>query len=242
VQTSSVAVIVIAWNEADALRRVLPEVQLDSVTELIVVDGGSIDGTPEVAAALGARVVRQHGRGYGDACLSGALATDADILVFLDGDYADDPREIPRVLAPILGGQAELAIGTRDGPDTEPGALPRHQRAGNWVALALMRLIYGVQLRDLGSLRAVRREHLFALGMREMTYGWPVEMVVKSARRGYRVVGVPVRYRRRIGSSKVGGTLRGSLLAGYRMFAVLLRHAVTRSAMRSAPRNSIADR
>jgi glycosyltransferase involved in cell wall biosynthesis len=218
----TIAVIVIAWNEADALRRVLPAIPRELATEVLVVDGGSTDGTPAVAREHGARVVTQRGRGYGDACLSGALATDAVVLVFLDGDYADDPLELPRVLAPLLDGRADLVVGTRDGHGTESGALPAHQRAGNRACALLARALYGVKLRDFGSMRAIRRATLLALDMREMTYGWPVEMVVNAARRGYRVEGVPVRYRRRIGASKVGGTLTGSVRAATCMLAVIL--------------------
>lgn len=226
--TDTVAAIIIAWNEAEALRLILPELPMDSIDELIVVDGGSTDGTADVAASFGASVIQQPGRGYGDACWAGARAATADILVFLDGDYADDPAEFGRVLGPVLAGRADLTVGSRDGPGTEAGALPAHQRFGNRLACVLIRLLYGVRMKDIGSFRAIRRETLLGLGMREMTYGWPVEMVVKAARAGLRIEGVPVRYRRRIGHSKVGGTLKGSLKAGSLMIAVIVRHAFKR--------------
>ena len=223
--TNTVAAIVIAWNEADALRLILPELPTDSIDELIVVDGGSTDGTADVAASLGAKVIQQSGRGYGDACWAGARAATADILVFLDGDFADDPAEFMRVLEPVLAGRADLTVSSRNGPGTEADALPAHQRFGNRLACLMIRLLYRVRMEDIGSFRAIRRETLLTLGMREMTYGWPVEMVVRAARAGLRIENVPVRYRRRIGQSKVGGTLTGSVKAGWLMFAVVARHA-----------------
>lgn len=224
----TVAAIVIAWNEAEALRLVLPAVPMDMVHELIVVDGGSTDGTVAVAASLGARVVQQPGWGYGDACWAGTQAAASDILVFLDGDYADDPAEFSRVLEPVASGRAHLSLSSRDGPGTDAGALPAHQRFGNRIACGLIRLLYRAPVADIGSFRAIRRETLLGLGMTEMTYGWPVEMVVKAARQGLRIEGVPVRYRARIGQSKVGGTLRGSIRAGWLTIAVIARHAFGR--------------
>lgn len=229
----TVTAIVIAWNEAEALRLILPALPLDLINELIVVDGGSTDGTAEVAESLGARVVRQPGRGYGDACWAGARAATSDILVFLDGDYADDPAEFSRVLAPVLMKRADLAIGSRDGPGTEADALPAHQRLGNRLACVLIRLLYRAPVTDIGSFRAIQREALLGIGMTEMTYGWPVEMVVRAARGGLRIEGVPVRYRKRIGQSKVGGTLTGSIKAAWLMIAVIVRHAIHRTARSS---------
>lgn len=221
----TIAAVVIAWNEAQALRRVLPAVPRDLLDELIVVDGGSSDGTAAVARELGAEVVSQRGRGYGAACLSGALAARSDILVFFDGDYSDDPADLSRVLAPVLTGDADLVVAARNGPGTEPGALAFHQRLGNRLVCLLLRLLLGIPLQDIGSFRAIRRQELLDLGLEELSYGWPVEMVVKAARSGLRITGVPVNYRRRIGVSKVSGTMRGSLRAGGRMIAVVVRHA-----------------
>ena len=224
-ECETVAAIIIVWNEAVALEKLLPDMPRDQIDDLIVVDGGSTDGSADVATRLGARVVTQSGRGYGDACLSGARATACDILVFLDGDFADDPRDFMRILEPVAQRRADLVIGTRNGPGSEPGSLPRHQRFGNLVACLLIRMLYRVRMNDIGSFRAIRRDTLFGLNMKELTYGWPVEMVVKAARESLIIEQVAVRYRRRIGVSKVGGTLPGSVRAGWLMIIVILRHS-----------------
>lgn len=221
------AAIVPAWNEAGSIGLVVGAIPRDLVDVVIVVDGGSADGTAEVARAAGASVVGQDRPGYGAACAAGvraAAADGAELLVFLDGDYADDPADLPRVLAPLLTGRADLVLGTRL-ERRERGALPPHQVAGNRVAVLLIRLLYRRRLRDIGSFRAIRADRLAALGMSHPTYGWPVEMVVKAIRRGYRVVEVPTRYRRRIGRAKVGGTFKGSALAGYHMLRTILGYA-----------------
>lgn len=222
-----VAAIIPAWNEAGAIGLVIAALPRDLVDLLLVVDGGSTDGTETVAHDAGATVIPQERRGYGSACATGvraALEADAEILVFLDGDYADDPADLPRVLGPILDGTADLVLGSRlDRGDR--GALPPHQRAGNRVATTLIALLYRRRLRDIGSFRAIRADKLAALDMAHPTYGWPVEMVVKAAKRGYRIREVPIHYRRRIGQAKVGGTLRGSLLAGYHMLHTIFRYA-----------------
>lgn len=222
-----VAAIVPAWNEAGSIGLVVGAIPRDLVDVVIVVDGGSDDGTAEMARAAGARVVGQDRPGYGAACAAGvraATAAGAEVLVFLDGDYADDPADLPRVLAPLLTGRADLVLGTRL-ERRERGALPPHQVAGNRVAVLLIQLLYRRRLRDIGSFRAIRADRLAALGMSHPTYGWPVEMVVKAIRRGYRVVEVPTRYRRRIGRAKVGGTFKGSALAGYHMLRTILGYA-----------------
>ncbi|HET8625848.1 MAG TPA: glycosyltransferase [Thermomicrobiales bacterium] len=222
-----VAAIIPAWNEAASIGLVVVAVPRRFVDDVVVVDGGSDDGTAAVARAAGARVVGQDRPGYGAACAAGvraAVAAGAEILVFLDGDYADDPADLPLVLGPVLAGRADLALGTRLAR-RERGALPPHQLAGNRVAVLLIALLYRRRLRDIGSFRAIRADRLAALGMSHPTYGWPVEMVVKALRRGYRVVEVPIHYRRRLGRAKVGGTLRGSALAGYHMLRTILAYA-----------------
>lgn len=221
-----ITVIIPALDEEQAIGIVVNEVPRDLVSEIIVVDNGSIDRTAEVAEAAGARVIREPMRGYGAACLAGAMAAShADVFVFLDGDRSDDPREMPVVLAPLLDGRADLVIGSRTTGFTEKGALTSQQRLGNRLVTWIVRLLYGVTLTDIGPFRAIRASVLRDLGMEHKTYGWPVEMVVKAAKKGYRVMNVPVTCRKRIGVSKVAGTMKGSILAGYHLLSTTLRYA-----------------
>lgn len=223
-----IAAVIPALNEAPSIGRVVAgllartDVVLDRV---IVVDNGSTDGTGDLAAEAGADVVREERRGYGRACLAGVLAArDAEIVVLLDGDAADDPGDLARVLDPLLRGEADLVVGSRTLGSREAGSMTPQQIAGNAVAARLMRLLYGVRVSDLGPFRAIGREDLLALEMGEMTYGWSTEMMVKALRMGYRYREVPVRYHRRIGVSKVGGTLVGSVRAGWCIIGTTLRY------------------
>ena len=221
-----VSVVIPALNEEAAIGGVVGEVPRELVQEIIVVDNGSTDRTAALASAAGARVVHEPVRGYGAACLAGALAAaDADVIVFLDGDRNEDPRELPVVLAPLLAGRADLVIGSRTRGGAEPGALTPQQRVGNRVVTGLLRLLYGVSLTDIGPFRAIYTRVLRDLAMEHKTYGWPVEMVVKAVRHGYRVVEVPVTCRARLGRSKVAGTLKGSVLAGYHLLFTTLKYA-----------------
>ena len=192
-------------------------------------DNGSCDGTAEAARRAGASLVHEPRAGYGYACAAGvgtALQESAEALVFLDGDGSFDPGQIPDLLAPIEADQADLVLGSRPAGGMEPGAMPLHARFGNWLVARLMRLLYGLRLTDLGPYRAIRSNLMEHLEMREMTYGWPTEMIVKAARCDARVVEVPVRYRiRRGGRSKVSGTVRGTLLATRAILLVTLRYA-----------------
>jgi glycosyltransferase involved in cell wall biosynthesis len=224
-RAASVVAIIPALNEELAIGDVVSAIPAALVTETIVVDNGSTDRTAEIARAAGARVIAEPRRGYGAACLAGVkAAARADILVFLDGDRSDDPAEMSRVLAPIVEGRADLVIGSRV-RHAAPGALSPQQRLGNRVVTGAVRLLYGLRLSDLGPFRAVRAEALRALDMRDLSYGWPVEMIVKAARKGYRVMEVPVSCRPRLGQSKVSGTLRGSVGAGYHLLRTTLRYA-----------------
>lgn len=228
----SIAAVIPCLDEAPSVARVVanlrdqPDVRL---SRIVVVDNGSTDGTGDVARAAGADVVREERRGYGYACRAGVVAaSDADVIVLLDGDAADDPADLPRVLGPLLEGRADLVVGSRSLGTREAGSMTPQQIVGNQVAAWIMRLLYRSTVSDLGPFRAIRRRDLLALDMREMTYGWSVEMMVKAARAGYRYHEVPVRYHRRIGVSKVGGTLTGSLWAGWAIITTVLKYATWR--------------
>jgi hypothetical protein len=219
----SVAAVIPVLNEVESLPALLAEFEPGLVDEVIVVDGGSIDGTVAAARYGGARVVIERRRGYGRACLTGAEASDADVVVFLDGDGSDDPRAIPSLLEPVLSGRAALSLGAR--LDPERGAQHLHQRLGNRSVSWLVRRVYGVRVRDIPPMRAVRRDVLLGLGLTELTYGWPTEMVVKAARAGMPIVELEVPARaRRAGESKVSGRLGPSLRAGARMLGVVARY------------------
>ena len=224
-----VAVVIPALNEAQTIGALVAETRRQAVAWVVVADNGSTDGTAEAARAAGAEVVSEPRRGYGYACAAGAaraLALDAATLVFMDGDGSARPAELPRLLAPLAAGTADLVLGSRVLGGAERGALVPHQRFGNALTAALMRRLYGLAVTDLGPYRALRADLLRALDMREMTYGWPTEMTVKAARRGARVVEVPVSWaNRRAGRSKVSGTLRGSVLAAVYILGVTLRYA-----------------
>lgn len=228
--TMHITAIIPALDEEGAIGSTVARMNRDLVHEVIVVDNGSQDRTAERAAAAGARVIAEPRRGYGSACLAGVrAAASADVLVFLDGDGSDVPEDLGRVIEPILQGRADFVLGSRTLGSREPGSMSAHQVWGNRVVLGLLRLLTGVRLTDLGPFRAIRSEALARLEMGHPTYGWPVEMVAKAVRRGLRIAEVPVGTRRRIGRSKVAGTLRGSVLAGYHLIATVLRYAWARS-------------
>lgn len=227
----NIAVVIPALNEGEAIGQVVQAVPAHRVQQVIVVDNGSSDDTARRARAAGAQVVQEKRRGYGAACLAGArAAAGADVLVFLDGDRSDDPSELDRVAGPILAGEADLVIGSRIRGTLEKHAMPLHGRLGNRLIVFLLRMLYGTDITDIGSFRAIKTRTLLQLNMEQMTYGWPVEMIVKAARRGLRLHSVPIRYRRRIGRSKVSGTLKGTILATWYMFLVPLKYLFTKGA------------
>jgi glycosyltransferase involved in cell wall biosynthesis len=220
-----VSVIIPTHNEAQGIARVLADLPSDLITEVIVVDSNSNDGTPEIAARMGARVIQEPRRGYGRACLTGlATANSPDIVVFLDGDYSDRPSELPILLGPIIQGHADITLGSRLGEQRIPAALPWHQAFGNRIAAGLIRLLYGLNITDLGPFRAGRADLLRSLALEETTYGWAVEMILKGVLSGFRVVEVPVTYYPRIGKSKISGTLKGTVGAAWFIFSLMVRY------------------
>jgi glycosyltransferase involved in cell wall biosynthesis len=222
----SVSVIIPALNEEAAIGAVVAAVPRNVAQEILVIDNDSTDGTARVAAEAGATVVPQPMRGYGAACLAGALAARGAVLVYIDGDGSFDPGQIPDVVAPILGDQADLVLGSRTLGENARSAMPVQQRLGNALAVALLRGLYGLRVTDLGPFRAIRRQLVLDLEMQEMTYGWPTEMMVKAARAGARIRELPVTYRPRLGGrSKVSGTFKGVILAGYHILKTVLKYA-----------------
>jgi glycosyltransferase involved in cell wall biosynthesis len=226
-QGVTVAVVIPALDEERALPSVLAAVP-PWVATVIVADNGSRDGTARVARDNGATVVSEPRRGYGQACLTGiaAVTDDVDVVVFLDGDASDEPAEMDRLVRPIAAGEADMVLGSRTRGVRQRGALTVPQMFGNWLACTLIRLVWGARFTDLGPFRAIRRDALADLAMADTTYGWTVEMQVKAARAGLRCREVPVSYRRRIGRSKISGTVRGVIGAGSKILYVIGREAV----------------
>ncbi len=230
-----VSVVIPTYNEALSIERVLADLPSDLTTEVIVVDSSSTDGTPQIAARMGARVVQEPRRGYGQACLTGmAAANSPDVVVFLDGDYSDRPSELPILLAPIIDGRADITLGSRLHSRSSVAALPWHQAIGNRLAAGLIRLLYGLDISDLGPFRAGRADVLGKLALEEATYGWAVEMILKGALAGFRVVEVPVSYHPRIGKSKISGTLKGTVGAGWFILGLIVRYYFRRRKMGTA--------
>jgi glycosyltransferase involved in cell wall biosynthesis len=219
-----IAVVIPTLNEEASIGGVIRSLPRDRVNRVIVADGGSTDGTLARARDAGADVIAA-GRGYGRACLAGAeAASDAKIVVFMDGDGADDPASIGALVAPISSGEFDFVIASRLRGTREPGSIGWHQIAAGRVAGLAMRLLYGVRYTDMCAFRAIRRDLLLGLGMREMTYGWNIEMQMRAARAGLRILEIPVPYRRRTGgTSKVAGSLSGTLRAAARIVATFVR-------------------
>jgi hypothetical protein len=221
----SVAVVIPVFNERESLPLVVADIPRHLVRDIIVVDNGSTDDTPAVARGLPVRLVREERRGYGRACLAGIAALESappDVVVFLDGDYSDHPEEMPRLVEAIAGG-CDLVIGSRTLGNREPGALLPQARFGNALACSLIRLLYGYSFTDLGPFRAVRWEALRRLGMEDLTFGWTAEMQVKAVKSGLAIAETPVSYRRRVGVSKITGTLSGTVRAGAKILWTIAR-------------------
>jgi glycosyltransferase involved in cell wall biosynthesis len=232
-----VALVIPTLDEEDAITGVIAAVPRDVVDRVIVVDSSSRDRTAERAQAAGAQVISLEERGYGRACRAGAeAAADCDIVVFLDGDGSDSPELIPVLIAPVVDGRCDFAIGSRTRGDREPGSMTPHQIIAGRALGAAMRLLYGVGYTDMGPFRAIRRDALMRLGMREETYGWNLEMQMRAARAGLRILELPVAHRRRAGGqSKVSGNLCGTLRASWRILAAFLRVATERRAAVASP-------
>ncbi len=235
---ATTALIIPALNEAESLRLLLPELAPFGLNHIIVVDNRSTDETAEVARSLGASVVSESQKGYGHACWRGVQAAaelGAEILVFMDGDGSDDPADLPAMLTPLVEQRADLVMGSRITSRAEAGAVPLQARLGNWLVSHILNLMYKTSLHDIGSFRVIRTASLQDLQMREMTFGWPVEMLVKSARARYRVVEIPLHYRRRkAGHSKVAGTLVGSVRAAWSMLHTTFRYAGRRQPIQAS--------
>ncbi len=218
-----VAVVIPTLNEAESIGQVVAELRALGVVHVFVADGGSTDGTGDLASRAGATVL-QAGKGYGRACLAGAMASAAPFVVFMDGDGADDPAALPSLLDPIRAGTYDFAIGSRWRGRREPGSMSIHQIAAGLAIGAAIRLLYGVGYTDMCAFRVIRRDTLVALSLREMTYGWNLEMQLRAARAGLRILEVPVDNRRRIGGqSNVSGSLQGSLNAGRQILSTFYR-------------------
>jgi len=226
---SRIYVIIPAFNESRSVGRVIRDIPKDLVTEIIVVNNGSSDDTAMVAEDEGATVLTEHRKGYGYACLKGIEyikpnASKNDIIVFLDGDYSDFPDEMRSLTTPISQNLADMVIGSRANANRESGSMLPQQIFGNWLATTLIKQLYKVSFSDLGPFRAIRWNALQQIDMRDTTFGWTVEMQVKAAKLKLRCIEVPVSYRKRIGVSKVSGTVKGTILAGYKILFTIFKN------------------
>ena len=222
-----ITVIIPAYNEEKSIGKVVEDIPRDIVSHVIVVNNNSNDSTVQVASDAGAIVLDEEQRGYGWACLKGiehSKTLNTEIVVFLDGDYSDYPQEIPDVIAPILSDQMDMVIGSRVLGKREKGSLTPQQVFGNWLATKLIRLFYRTKFTDLGPFRAIKAEKLETLKMSDKTYGWTIEMQIKAAKHKMKFCEVPVNYKKRIGVSKVSGTLKGTLFAGIKIIFAVFKY------------------
>ena len=224
-----VVVIIPAFNEENGVGEVISEIPRNIVSEIIVVNNASTDKTAQIAKSAGATVLHEPLRGYGRTCLKGIdyikhSNPRPDIVVFIDADHSDYPQEIAELINPILSGNVDLVIGSRALGRKEKGSMTPQQIFGNWLATRLLALFYNARFTDLGPFRAIKFDSLLELEMADKTYGWTVEMQLKAAKKKMRWTEVPVRYRKRIGFSKISGTVKGTLMAGYKIIATILRY------------------
>ncbi len=238
-----ISVIIPVYNEEDSLPQVIAGLPAQMLREIIVVDNASTDNSAAVAAGLGCRVVRESRRGYGQACLAGIAALDpaVEIIVFIDGDYSDHPDQLPDVVQPIIDGRCEFVIGSRALGVREPGAMTPQAFYGNKLACFLMKLFWGAHYTDLGPFRAISARALEQIGMTDRDFGWTIEMQIRAAEEGIRTTEVPVDYRRRVGVSKISGTLKGTLLAGHKILHTIFKYKFFRPPARR-PVHSMPDR
>ncbi len=221
-------VVIPAFNEAQSVGKVVRDIPREWIREIVVVSNGSTDKTEQVARKAGATVLQEPRKGYGYACLKGVSYLNTktqppEIVVFLDGDYSDYPEEIPDIVTPIIDQGMDLVIGSRELGERQKGAMLPQQILGNWLATTLIRILYGVKFTDLGPFRAVRYNSLLEIDMQDKTYGWTVEMQVKAAKMKLKCTEVPVNYRKRIGVSKVTGTVKGTIMAGYKIIMTIFK-------------------
>lgn len=226
----SVYVVIPAFNEENAVGRVVRDIPKGLVKEVVVVNNASTDATERKAKDAGATVLPEPQKGYGKACLTGISYVKEkrpnpnDIIVFLDADYSDHPEEMPALIAPLQKDEADLVIGSRALGKREKGSMTPQQIFGNWLATFLMRKLYGIRFSDLGPFRAIRWSTLMAIGMQDENYGWTVEMQLKAAKMQFRCTEIPVNYRERIGKSKVSGTVKGTVMAGYKILYTIFKY------------------
>lgn len=227
---TDIKVIIPAFNEADSIAHVINELP-KTVSEIIVVNNNSTDDTVKNAKAAGATVLTENKKGYGYACLHGLdyvakKSEQPDIIVFIDGDYSDYPEELDKVVAPILENDIDFVVGAREKSLREEGSMTPQQVFGNWLATFLMHLFFGAKFTDLGPFRAIKYEKLKELNMEDKTYGWTVEMQLKVLKKKMTYTEVPVRYKRRIGISKVSGTVKGSIFAGIKILGWIFKYSI----------------
>ncbi len=227
----NISVIIPAYNEEDAIGKVISEIPKDLANRIIVIDNGSSDNTVANAEKEGAFVVAEPVRGYGSACLRGMsqLAEDTDIVVFLDGDYSDYPEDMRKLTTPIINNEADITIGSRMRGAREKGALLIQAYLGNKLATFLIRLFWGYSYSDLGPFRAVRYKSLKQINMRDKDFGWTVEMQIKAITNKLRIAEIPVRYRKRTGVSKITGTVKGTISAGVKIIYTILKYKISSS-------------
>ncbi|WP_025742407.1 glycosyltransferase family 2 protein [Aquimarina pacifica] len=224
-------VIIPAYNEQDSIGHVIKEIP-DIVNEIVVVSNNSTDNTEKVAKNAGATVVKEPRKGYGYACLKGmeyiaSKDIKPDIIVFLDGDYSDYPEELSKIILPIIEQDIDMVIGSRVKRLRESGSMTFPQIFGNWLATSLMKLFFGAKFTDLGPFRAIKYNTLLSLGMTDKTYGWTVEMQLKILKNKHSYTEIPVRYKRRIGVSKVSGTIKGAIFAGVKILNWIFKYSFT---------------